>query len=138
MIPTSEYFNQNQLKGLLKTGDIILPGSDKSPSFSETGCVTYIDRMLAYLTEDDLAGLRLVFGLFYRSPQWLIRLMLNACKHNKYFPSVLGAGLRMLEIGIKGTVLSPYYANLAADSYQGKKVFDIIGWDVKMEPPIEN
>jgi hypothetical protein len=136
-MPTSEYFSQNQLKGLLKTGDIILPGSERSPSFSKTGCIAYMDRMLAYLSQQDLDGLRLLFGIFRWSPKWFIHLILMACKHNRFFPWVMGAALRMLEIGIKGAVMTPYYANIATQSYAGPKVFDIIGWDAKMEQPIE-
>ncbi|MBU0995797.1 MAG: hypothetical protein KJ737_25155 [Proteobacteria bacterium] len=131
----SRYFNENQLKGLIKTGDIILPGTNKSPSFSQTGCVLYIDRMLAYLTDDDLNGLRLVFGIFRWSPKWIIRFVLKGCKNNQNLPGFLGAGLRMLELGINGAVMSPYYANLCSADYKGPKVFDIIGWDAKMVVP---
>ena len=60
---TSNYLSQNQLKGLLKTGNVILPGTTKSPSFSQTGCIHHVDRMAAYLSEDDLGGLRIVLGL---------------------------------------------------------------------------
>lgn len=128
----SRYFNQNQIKGLVKTGDIILPGTDSMPSFSQTGCMEHMDRMLAYLTNDDLNGLRLVFGVLRWAPRLLILLLLLVCKHNRWFPGFIGAGLRMLEIGIKGAVLSPYYANLTSRDYGGPKVFDVIGWDAKV------
>lgn len=131
----SRYFNENQLRGLIKTGDIILPGTNKSPSFSQTACVLYIDRMLAYLSEDDLNGLRLVFGLFRWTPKWFIHLVLKGCKHNQKFPGFLGEAFRMLEIGIKGAIMSPYYANLNSPDYNGPKVFDVIGWDAKMVVP---
>lgn len=60
----SRYFTRNQLRGLIKAGDVILPGTDRSPSFSQTGCSVHIDRMAAYLSEDDLAGLRILFSVF--------------------------------------------------------------------------
>ncbi|MBU1340081.1 MAG: aldehyde dehydrogenase family protein [Proteobacteria bacterium] len=128
----SKYFSQNQLKGLLKVGDIILPGTDTSPSFSTTGCITHIDRMAEFLSDDDLNGLCLLFGLFRWTPKWKIRLILKACHHNKYFPGFLGSALRMLEIGIKGATLSPYYANLTSPEYTGQKVYDVIGWNPKI------
>lgn len=128
----SRYFNQNQIKGLLKTGDIVLPETSRMPSFSQTGCVEHMDRMLAYLSTDDLSGLRMVFGVLRWTPGWLIHLLLLACKHNRWFPGLIGSGLRMLEIGIKGAVLSPYYANLTSQDYAGPKVFDAIGWDAKV------
>lgn len=128
----SKYFSQNQLKGLLKAGDIILPGTDTSPSFSKTGCINHIDRMAGFLSENDLGGLRMLLGVFRWAPKWIISLILTACNHNKHFPGFLGAGLRMLEIGIKGATLSPYYANLTSPDYTGPKVYDIIGWNPKI------
>jgi aldehyde dehydrogenase (NAD+) len=128
----SKYFSQNQLKGLLKAGDIILPGTDTSPSFSKTGCINHIDRMAGFLREDDLGGLRMLLGVFRWAPKWIISLILTACNHNKHFPGFLGASLRMLEIGIKGATLSPYYANLTSPDYTGPKVYDIIGWNPKI------
>ncbi len=128
----SKYFSQNQLKGLSKAGDIILPGTDISPSFSKTGCINHIDRMAGFLSEDDLGGLQILFGIFRWTPKWIISLILKACNHNKSFPGFLGAGLRMLEIGIKGATFSPYYANLTSRNYKDQKVFDIIGWNPKI------
>ena len=129
---TSEYLSRNQLKGLLKTGDVILPGTTKSPSFSQTGCIYHVDRMAAYLSEDDLAGLRLVLGLFRWLPSWVISIIMAMAVRNRYFPGPLGAGLRMLEIGVKGATMSLYYSNLTGPGYKGRKVFEIIGWDAKV------
>jgi len=128
----SKYFSQTQLKGLLKTGDIILPGTDTSPSFSKTGCINHIDRMAEFMRKDDLDGLRMLLGIFRWAPKWIISLTLTACNHNKHFPGFMGAGLRMLEIGIKGLTISPYYANLTSRDYTGQKVHDIIGWNPKI------
>jgi acyl-CoA reductase-like NAD-dependent aldehyde dehydrogenase len=128
----SKYFSQNQLKGLLRVGDIILPGTDTSPSFSKAGSINHIDRMAKYLSEDDLNGLQMLFGVFKWTPKWVIKFIMFLCNHNKRFPGFLGAGLRMIEIGVKGAVLSPYYSNLTSSDYQGKKVYDIIGWNPKI------
>ncbi len=132
---TSKYFSPSQLKSLIKTGDVILPGTDKSPSFSQTGCIGHIDRMAAYLTEDDLNGLRLVLSVFRWLPNWLISLLMSAATNNCKFPGVLGAGLRLLEIGLKGATMSLYYSNLTGPGYEGPKVFDVIGYDAKVVVP---
>ena len=129
---TSNYLSQNQLNGLLKTGDVILPGTTKSPSFSQTGCIHHVDRMAAYLSEDDLGGLRIVLGLFKWLPSWAISIIMAMAARNRYFPSLLGAGLRMFEIGVKGATMSLYYSNLTGPDYKGSKVFEIIGWDAKV------
>ena len=124
----SRYFTPRALRGLERAGDVLLPGTDASPSFSRTGCIDHIDRMAAYLSADDLDGLRLVAGLFAWWPRWLIRLLLTVCTANQRLPGPLGAGLRLLEIGVKGAVMSLYYANVTADGYRGPKVFDVIDW----------
>lgn len=128
----SRYFSQNQLKGLVKTGDVILPGTDTSPSFSDTGSICHIDRMAKFLSPDDLSGLQLLMGIFAFTPKWVITLVLKLCSQDRFLPGFPGAGLRMLEIGVKGAVFSPYYSNLTAPDYTGRKVHEIIGWNPKI------
>lgn len=125
----SAYFSQRQLNGLLKAGDIVLPGTEASPSFSETGCIQHIDRMARYLSKEDLSGLQLLLLIFNYVPGWIIGIILKLCQNHDTFPGIFGTGLRMIEIGVKGIILSPYYANLSSPSYSGKKVYDIIGWN---------
>lgn len=128
----SKYFNHPQLLGLQKAGDVILPGTDLSPSFSATGCIEHVDRLAAYLSEDDLGGLRVLLRLLRRAPKWSIRLLLTACRANARFPGFLGTALRTIDIGLRGLVTSLYYSNLTGAGYQGKKVFDVVGWDAKL------
>ena len=128
----SRYFSQSQLKGLLKAGDVLVPGTENSPGFSETGCIAHIDRMAEFLSEDDLSGLKMVLSVFRWLPSWKIALIFRLCSKNEHFPSFIGAGLRMLEIGVKGAVFSPYYAGLSKPGYNGKKVHDAIGWHTRL------
>ncbi len=128
----SKYFSPSQIKGLLKAGDVILPGTDRSPSFSATGCVSHIDRMAGSLSKDDLSGLKMILSLFRWMPNWKIAMLFKLWHKSDKLPSFLGAGLRMLEIGVKGSVVSPYFANLTAQGYSGRKVHDAIGWNPKL------
>ncbi len=128
----SRYFSQTQLKGLAKAGDILLPGTAKSPSFSQTGCIVHMDRMAAFLSQEDLSGLRLILSLFRYTPKWKIRMLFSLWRKSDNLPDFLGAPLRMLEIGIKGAVYSPYFSNVTAPGYQGKTVHDAIDWHPKL------
>ena len=128
----SKYFSQAQLKGLAKAGEVILPGTDNSPSFADTGCIVHMDKMAAYLSGDDLSGLKMLLSVFRWTPKWKIRLLFKLCNRSQRLPGFIGAGLRMLEIGVKGAVFSPYYANLTAPGYMGKKVHDAIDWHPKL------
>jgi aldehyde dehydrogenase (NAD+) len=129
---SSKYFNQPQLLGLQKAGDVILPGTDLSPSFSDTGCIDHVDRLAAYLSDEDLGGLRLLLRLLHRTPKWSIRLLMTACSANARFPGFLGAALRTIDLGLRGIITSLYYSNLTGAGYQGKKVFNVVGWDAKL------
>jgi aldehyde dehydrogenase (NAD+) len=128
----SKYFSRNQLLGLSRAGDVMVPGTDVSPSFSQTGCIDHVDRMAAYLTAEDLGGLRMLLAVFRYAPGWMIRLLMTTCANNDRFPGFLGSTLRTIEVGIKGMVMSLYYSNLTGEAYEGDKVFDIIGWDAKL------
>jgi len=128
----SKYFSIGQLKGLAKAGDIILPGTANSPSFSQTGCIAHMDRMAAFLSEDDLGGLQMLLSVFRYMPRWKIRMIFKLCNQSHYFPGFLGAGLRMVEIGVKGAVFSTYYANVTGPEYTGKKVYGAIDWHPKL------
>lgn len=128
----SKYFSQAQLKGLAKAGDIICPGTETSPSFSDTGCIAHMDRLAAYLSGEDLSGLRLLLSLFRWMPGWGICLVFSLCNRSGVLPGPMGTVLRMLEIGVKGAVCSPFYANLTAPGYTGKTVHDAIGWHPRL------
>jgi acyl-CoA reductase-like NAD-dependent aldehyde dehydrogenase len=91
-----------------------------------------MDKMAAYLSDDDLGGLRMLLSVFRWTPKWKIRLIFKLCNQSHRLPGILGAGLRMLEIGVKGAVFSPFYANLTAPGYAGKKVHDAIDWHPKL------
>ena len=131
----SKYFSCNQLHGLLKAGDVILPGTDVSPSFSSTGCIDHVDRTAAYLNPEDLDGLRILLTIFRYAPRWMIRLLMNACMHSDRLPDFIGAALRTTELGIKGLVMSLYYSGLTGGGYAGANIFEIIGWDAKLVMP---
>jgi acyl-CoA reductase-like NAD-dependent aldehyde dehydrogenase len=128
----SKYFNQAQLLGLQKAGDVILPGTQRSPRFSATGCIDHVDRMAAYLNADDLGGLRGLLSILRYAPTASIRLLMTACRANARFPGFLGSALRTIDIGLRGLVTSLYYSNLTGAGYRGEKVFDVLGWNAKL------
>ena len=128
----SRYFTLRQLRGLERAGDVLVPGTGSSPCFSSTGCLDHIDRLAAYLNADDLDGLRIVGSLFAWWPRWAIRLLFGLCAYRERVPGPPGGGLRLLEIGVKGAVMSLYYANVTGEAYDGPKVFDIIDWHPKI------
>ena len=61
---TSKYLSTRQVKGILKVGDIIIPGDEELPKFSETDFLIHIDRIMDYMSKDDLNGFRFLMTFF--------------------------------------------------------------------------
>lgn len=125
---TSKHLSPAQLKGLLKVGDVLVPGLGNLPSFSAAQAVGEADRMFDYMNEADRQGLKSVLSLFRFLPRWLLRLIFFLATHHRLFPGPLGAAFRMINIGVKGCVMTLYYSDLTPDG----TIYREIGWDAKI------
>lgn len=123
----SRHLNALQAKGILKAGDILLPGNKRLPAFSRTGSLVHVDRIVAYLTDEDRTGLRMVAALFGILPSGVVSLLLRLAAKADRFPRVLATQFRKLNIGIKGVVMTLYYSDATTD----KRIHGTIGWDTK-------
>ena len=137
----SKYFTSAQLRVINRIGDIIAPGDDVLPRFSECGLVEYVDRMVAYLPESDIASLRLLTSILRPAPDLAIRLLLGLTSLDRRFPGPVGARLRKLDIGLRGITWGLYYSFLGGPAGHGQRIKDGIGWDgairTKPEEPDE-
>lgn len=120
--------SETQFKGLLKVGDILIPGDAELPSFSASGCAVQIDRMLPYMTESDRNGFKLLMALFRFLPRPIIRALVALTEQQRRFPDPIGSLLRMMNIGVKGAVMTLYYSDVGT----GRSIHEIIGWDAKI------
>jgi len=125
---TPRYLTSTQLAGLRKVGDVMIPGDGTFPSFSASGCAEQADRMLAYMTESDRAGVRTLLGLFRFLPGFVLRAIVWATEHHHGAPGPLGAVLRLMNIGIKGAVMTLYYSGID----DGNLIHQRLGWDAKV------
>lgn len=105
----SDFFDVHQMRGLLRVGDILIPGNGSLPSFSESGCAEDTARVLGALPERDLKDLRLLLTVLSFCPSPVIRLLLWGAKAERFLPDVLGSKLRLILVGLKGLVMLPYY-----------------------------
>ncbi len=117
-----------QLKGLLKAGDILIPGDGDLPSFSVAGCSGQVGRILPYMTDADRGGLLMLLALFHFLPRFVVHGLLALTERHARFPNAIGAVLRMINIGVKGVVMTLYYSDVGA----GASIYDTIGWDAKI------
>lgn len=127
----SKHFNASQLKGVLKLGDVVIPGDKHLPKFSETEFILDIDRMLDYMEEEDLEGLKILMSLFHYAPKQLISFILKLSEYHSSFPSFIATLLRMLKLGLKGIIFTLYYSGLEDQEKYGKQILNTIGWDAQ-------
>lgn len=130
---TPETLTRGQLAGLLKLGDVMVPGDGALPSFSASGCAAHADRLIAHMTPGDRSGVTFLLGALRFLPRFALRGLLRLTDRHASFPEPIGAGLRMLGIGVKGVVMTLYYSGLDDDG----AIFRGLNWDAKIvdRPP---
>ena len=72
-VPAFRRLTPKQLRGLLRLGDVVIPGDEDMPSFSGSGAADGIDRMLPYMYESDRSSLLLLLDACARLPRPAIR-----------------------------------------------------------------
>lgn len=117
-----------QRRGLLKIGDILIPGDDELPSFSASGCADAIDRMLPFMNESDRSGVEAVLTLFAFLPAFLVRAFFALTETHRHVPEPLASALRLANLGIKGVVMTLYYSDVGT----GVSIHEVIGWDARV------
>lgn len=110
-------------EGLCKTGDVLIPGDQEFPRFSQTNFITQIDRMMNYMTDEDREGFLMLMKVMRLLPKSAIKLLFWLCDHQAVMPSFLGAVFRMIDLGVKGVIFTLYYSNIDDAKGDGSKIF---------------
>ena len=110
-----------QRRGLLRLGDVVIPGDAVLPSFSESGAAGGIDRMLPYMHESDRESLLLLLAACAALPRPAVRALVATATRGDRAPAPLAGVLRMANIGIKGVVCSLYYSDIATGPEAGSR-----------------
>lgn len=125
---TSKHLSPTQIKGLVRVGDVLIPGDEDLPSFSRSGAIEYADRMLGYMNESDLSGVKVLLWLFRFMPRFKIRWIMALTEQQRHMPEPLASACRMINLGIKGVVMTLYYSDLGP----GPSVLQVIRWDARI------
>ena len=64
-----------QRAGLLRLGDVIIPGDGELPSFSQSGVADHADRMLDWMYEADRSALLLLLTTVSKMPRPAIKAL---------------------------------------------------------------
>lgn len=121
----SQFLRPRELSALERIGDLMLPGDSEFPSFSQTGCIAFIDDLLRFMDPKDRDDLKTLLKVLSFLPSPLLRVFLKICQ-TRWTPT-----LRMVELGLRGLVLSLYYSNKTAPRYTGRTPFDVIGFALR-------
>lgn len=125
----SHLFTVNQLKGLEKLGDIMMPANNEFPSFSESGCITDVDITMSSAHKDDIRDFGYLLLFCRYTPNALIRMIIQLADSADRFPNWIAPLLRKLNIGIKGVVVSLYYSGRQGFT-QGDTALDVIDFNL--------
>ena len=126
----SEYFNHAALKGLNRIGDILVPGNDDFPSFSEYNCIEHIDDLLAYAPREDVKDLEMVLMLLSYMPKFLLLILVKSLAKAPDKKGGMGVLFRQLNLGIRGIVFSLYYSEKPGREYKGTDPEKLIGFSL--------
>lgn len=121
----SQFLGPGELSALERIGDLMLPGDSDFPSFSQTGCIAFVDDLLRYMAPKDRDDLRTLLKVLSFLPSPLLRMVLSLCQ-TRWTPT-----LRMIELGLKGLVMSLYYSNKTVSEYTGRTPHDVIGFALR-------
>jgi hypothetical protein len=121
----SKHLSRTQLKGLAKVGDVLVPGDGELPSFSRSGSIEHVDRMLDYMNESDRNGVKALLWLFRFTPKFKISWILALTEKQRRLPEPLAAVCRMINLGLKGVVMTLYYSDLGPQQC----ILRAIHWD---------
>jgi hypothetical protein len=131
----SALLSQRQLTAIERIGDIMLPGGEGFPSFSQTGCITHIDPLLEVTPAEDVTGLKILLTVLSFLPSLLLVGFLRLVEKDERLPAFLGSVFRNIDLGLKGLVMSTYYSNRTGHGYAGPRVHDVIDFELRVVKP---
>lgn len=126
----SDYLSNAGLRALVRIGDVLCPGDDEFPSYSETGCIEHVDRMLATVPEADMKDLNLLLSVLSIKPTFVLRWLVRNMAESHGSNGMLSSLFRMLDFGLRGIIFGTYYSGFVGADYKGKKPFEVIGFEV--------
>lgn len=129
-LPTSEYLSHRAMRGLNKVGDIVAPGFENMPQFSDTGCILYIDEIMRVTKKADVDSLNILLTIIAIMPCFFAKALLWLGGQNEKTPDFIGSQLRLLDIGLRGVIISLYYSGLSTPEFKGTGVHQAMGYDV--------
>lgn len=131
----TRFLNSIQVCGLKKLGDVVIPGDNELPKFSQTHLFLHADRMLKYINTDDRSGLQLLLFIFAFTPSFLIKFIIMLTELKDKVPTSFAIPLRMISTGLKGIIFTLYYAKLEDSNNLGDKIMETLDYKTSVKAP---
>ncbi len=118
------------LRGLERLADVIIPGDDEFPSYSQSGCIQHVNEIASLAPEDDIKALGLLLSILALKPKFALRVLCNMMMNANKYPEFMAVPLRQLNIGLRGLIVSPYFANYVGDSCPENTPHRVMGYEL--------
>ena len=128
--PHSQFLDQRAVRSLERLGDLIVPRVGSLPAFSELGCVEHVDSVLTYAPREDIASLKTLLDVLYYAPDFVLRLLVRMMAKPDKWPAFIATNLRLLDMGVRGIVLSLYYSGKTGAAYKGPTPHELMGYEI--------
>lgn len=106
---SSSHLTFRQIRAIGKIGDVLIPGDEILPAFSETDCVKQVDRILNFMPIQDVRDLKTLISIFSFFPRGAIFLTIRLLELSPKIPG--GGVLRLIRLGLRGLVMTLYYSD---------------------------
>lgn len=113
-----------------RIGDVLIPGGEGLPSFSDSGVVQHVDTALESSSSDDREALLTLVSVLAWLPRPLLALLVAVNTPLRRLPGMPGAPFRLLDMGLRGVVFTVYYSGV---DEQGR-IHDGIDCHIHCEP----
>lgn len=131
MIAYSRFAGKRATKGFLKIADILCPGDQKFPKFSDTGLLMHIDRVLQGVPTEDRNGLLILVGLMSFLPSAFVKILLKIIGSSfrlPFLPDSLKYALTGLHFGLRGIIFSMYYGQFPDSTGASMDINNEVKW----------
>lgn len=132
----SKILDKSALKGLIKVGNIIIPGSGNLPSYEKSLAIQEVDRMVAYMSSDDRFGLKLLLSVLSFLPNTILGMFIKIVFNHKNHPKLISPFSKMIMLGLKGLVMTTYYTE--HDREGVAPILSEIGWSRSSITPVKD
>jgi aldehyde dehydrogenase (NAD+) len=124
---TSHWLSPAQLAGLVKVGDVLVPGEGNLPSLSASNAAAAADRLFAHMAPGDRDAVRILLGVFRWLPRPVLYAIFWLTSRHRVAPEPIARALRLMNLGVKGIVMTLYWSDVGEG-----RVHEAIGWDPRI------